>query len=123
MGWYKRGSKRYYFQSRRIGTKVKKHYVGSGPVAKLTARADALKQHEIEETRERWKQIKPIIENACRAFEELDAGCNLLRDAVLLTAGLHRPDRHPWTMWNHHGRAKNRERLRNAPRAFEATGD
>ena len=33
MGWYKRRTKRYYFQSKRVGNRVKKHYVGSGPVA------------------------------------------------------------------------------------------
>jgi len=121
MGWYKRGSKRYYFQSERVGNTVTKHYVGCGPVADLAARADALKQYELEETRNRWKQDKPIIDEACRAFEELDSGCKLLRDAVLLTAGFFRPDRHSWRKWNH-GRAKHKERIRNHPRAAEGTG-
>ena len=44
MGWYKRGCKRYYFHSQRTGNSVKKFYVGSGPVADLAARADALEQ-------------------------------------------------------------------------------
>ncbi len=123
MGWYKRGTKRYYFHSQRTGNSVKKFYIGAGPVADLAARADALKQFEIEEARNGWKQERPVIDEACQAFEELDSGCDLLRDAVLLTAGLHRPDRHFWRNWNHHGRAKNRERIRNYPRAAEGTGD
>ena len=47
MGWYKRNSKRYYFRSKRNGDTVEKIYFGSGAVAELAARVDALKQHEM----------------------------------------------------------------------------
>ena len=99
MGWYKRGAKRYYFRSIRNGTSVEKLYFGSGPVAELAARADALKQHEQEESRQHWKQDKALIEDACHAFDELDRRCDLLRDAMCLAAGFHRPSLHKWRPW------------------------
>ena len=103
MGWYRRGTKRYYFRSKRVGTAVKKIYFGRGRVAELAARADALKRHEIEEVRQNWKQIRDLIDDACHAFNKLDSGCELLRDAVLLSEGFHRPGLHKWRKW-HHGR-------------------
>ena len=96
MGWHKRRAKRYYFRSERVGPIIKKLYFGRGPVAELAARADALKQHELEQARQCWGQDKVPIEVACQAFEELDSGCDLLRDSTLLAAGFHRPGLHRW---------------------------
>ena len=83
MGWYKRNSKRYYFRSHRNGNTVEKIYFGSGPVADLAARVDALKQHEMEQIRQCWKQDMDVIEKAFKALDELDRLINPLRDATL----------------------------------------
>lgn len=101
MGFYKRGHHRYFFRSERVGKTVKKLYFGRGPVADLAARADALKQYELKVTRQCWSQDKVSIEAACQAFEELDSGCDMLRDATLLVAGFHRPSLHRWRPWFH----------------------
>lgn len=101
MGWYKRNSKRYYFRSQRNGDTVEKIYFGSGPVAELASCADSLKQHEIEQIRQCWKQDKALIEEAFKAFDELDWLSNLLCDATLLAAGFHRPSLHKWRPWFH----------------------
>jgi hypothetical protein len=99
MGWYKRGTKRYYFRSVRDGDTVGKIYFGAGPVAEMAAQADRIKQYEKQREHELWKQQQALIEDAVHAYEELHEGADLLRDAELLTAGFHRWDRHQWQGW------------------------
>ena len=101
MGWHRRGKRKYHYRSKRVGNKVRKVYFGGGPVGDLAARLHALKQREAEHTRKLFAQDKNNLNEALDWFLELDAGTDLLRDAVLLAAGFHRPERHQWSVWRH----------------------
>ena len=99
MGWYKRGTRKYHYRSKRVGGKIRKVYFGGGTFGEFAAHLHELKQREQEQSRLIWQQGRQCIEEAIDRFGELDEGCDLLRDATLLVAGFHRPARHQWRIW------------------------
>jgi hypothetical protein len=90
MSWeHRKGHRRYYTRSRRMGGRIVREYLGCGQFAELTARSD-----------EHAREVRTIAakEEAERRFEtialsaELDRICQLsdcLSRAVLLAAGYH----------------------------------
>ena len=101
MGIHRRGGRSYGYRSVRQGSRVRKVYLGSGAFAKFAGRLGRLRDFEEGKTKRRWKRSKERIEVACGEFDELDAGCELLRDAALLVAGFYRSERHPWRKRKH----------------------
>ena len=97
MSWEQRnGRGRYYTRSRRIGGRVVREYIGSGPVAALVAQMDALdrrEQAEVAEARRRRKAkadaLDATVEAVCRSIESLT-------HAVLIVAGYRRHHRGEW---------------------------
>ena len=102
MGIHRRGSGRnYHYRSIRQASRVRKVFLGCGAFAEFASRLGKLREYEEERTRRCWKRDKQRIETACRDFDELDTGCELLRDATLLAAGFYRQERHAWRKRNH----------------------
>jgi hypothetical protein len=94
--WVVRGDHRYYYRVRRVGGRVVKTYVGTGPAAEAAAAADERRRAEnrrraIERARAtaRWS-------DAWARFQGLVAAARLLESAALLAAGFHRPFRGRW---------------------------
>ena len=89
MAWESRRGRKYYYRSRRIGTKVVKVYLGRGPEARIAAGKDT----EVRETRERAKdevsKMAATLQHADDLLGELNSGVELLVAAELLTAGFH----------------------------------
>ena len=87
MGWERRGDGDYYYHTRRVGGRVVRDYLGSGPQAQLAAdlvaeardrRADlaqALKQEQ-----EHWGSLGVMM-------DRLDRACEVMERAALLAGG------------------------------------
>ncbi len=96
MSWEDRGGRRYYTRSRRAGGRIVREYLGTGPLADLSARHDA-------EARER-RAARAAAERAARAeaaaLEALVADVGRLVDALagatLRVAGYRRHHRGEW---------------------------
>jgi hypothetical protein len=97
MAWETRnGQGRYYTRSRRVGGRVVREYLGTGEVAELAARMDAIDRAAQERDRARKRQAK-ATEDA--RDTELQAVCEaglLWSRVALLAAGYHRHDRGEW---------------------------
>ena len=97
MAWETRGrGGQYYTRSKRVGGKVKREYVGSGPMARIEASLDSLDRQRRETQREADREARQADEEGlrrtrwfCRAVE------NVLREH-LTAAGFHQHDRGQW---------------------------
>jgi len=93
MAWETRnGGGRYYTRSKRVGGRVVREYIGTGPTAELAAEADAARRAQREQERRAWNRTKEEIEASEDALEQLrEAVCGLLADA-----GFYRHHRGEW---------------------------
>src|SRR5262245_55787564 len=96
MGWEVRGTRRYYTRSRKVGGRVVREYVGTGPVAEVAAAADALRQAQRRAEREARLAERARWEAALAPLEGLCLASDLLARAALTAAGYHRHDRGEW---------------------------
>src|SRR5580704_11255678 len=100
MAWEVRGGRRYYYRSVREGGRVRRVYVGTGPVAEAAAEFDALARANRNGVRERSKaaggdwQIR--LAAALGPLRRLDALAGALAALALVEAGYHRPNRGDW---------------------------
>jgi hypothetical protein len=96
MFWVRRKGRRYLYETRRVGRRVRKVYLGTGPLAEhLMAKAEELKAAQAARAAERDRQ-EATRSAAARAATELAAGLDLLTRACLLAAGYHQHDRGAW---------------------------
>jgi hypothetical protein len=96
VAWLQRKEKRYYYRSQRVEGRVVCRYAGTGPVAELTARIDALcrTQRRLEE--EKAQEESARWELADAPLLRLERCTDLLVRAALVLAGYHRHHRGPW---------------------------
>ncbi len=99
MAWEKRGSKTYFYRSRRQAGRVRKVYYGGGPLGRLAAEVDALRRAEEQHERDARRARKEQLDAALALSRSLGRACGLLVAASLLAAGFHRPGRHRWRKW------------------------
>jgi hypothetical protein len=96
MAWELRGNRSYYYRSVRRGGRVIKEYVGTGRVAELYARLDALAR----ERRANERQDRAVEQDSWNALEaqtdELIRITDALVAATLTVAGYYRHDRGAW---------------------------
>ncbi len=87
---------RYYTRSRRVGGRVVREYVGSGPVAQLAARLDARERAEREAERRAHRAERDRLEAADVAVAELCDLSEALASGALLLAASTGHDRGEW---------------------------
>lgn len=92
MAWEKRGGRLVYYSARRVGGRVVKEYLGSGPGAHAAAGLEELERSERKASREREKLQRQRDEELEAQAHRLDCIVNQLLEAV----GLHRPKRGRW---------------------------
>jgi hypothetical protein len=105
MAWENRGNARYYYRSRRVGTKVRRDYVGAGPLGQLSAELDQRRRREREADQATWADFLARVQAADAKHDDLSRHCQLLALAVLLAHGLH----------NHRGEWRRRRVFRTKP--------
>lgn len=106
MGWERRkgGSGQYYTRSKRVRGRVRREYIGCGPVAHLAAETDALArearaaQRELSAERRRADQAQRDAMYAAilGPGETLDLVCRVTMRWELEAAGYHQHDRGEW---------------------------
>ena len=92
MAWEKRGDRFVYYSARRVGRRVVKEYLGSGPLAQSASALVDLERRE-REARRAQEEVQR------EADEDLEAQARRLDGVIarlLQSAGLHRPKRGPW---------------------------
>jgi hypothetical protein len=92
VAWEARGGGRYYYKVSRDGGRIRRLYLGNGPVAELAARDAELRRAE-RRARARSQARLEAAEAASRELVEL---ADLLARAALVAAGYHRHDRGAW---------------------------
>ena len=92
MAWETRGGGRYYYKVSRDDGRVRRLYLGTGPVAELAVRDAELRRAE----RQARARSQARLEAAEAASQELAELADLLVRAALVAAGYHRHDRGNW---------------------------
>ena len=96
VAWLQRKEKRYYYRSQRVEGRVVCRYAGTGPVAEMTARIDALCQAQRRLEGERAREESARWELADAPLLRLERCTDLLVRAALVLAGYHRHHRGAW---------------------------
>jgi hypothetical protein len=89
MAWEKRHKSTYYYRSLRVGKKVRRDYMGSGPEAQLSADLDIQRRERRLVERVGWTDFVARVREADAALENLSRHCRLLMAVVLLAQGFH----------------------------------
>jgi hypothetical protein len=89
MGWERRGSKRYYYRARRVGTRVIKEYFGSGRRARLAAKEDDEERRRKALDRCEIWAIEKAVADVETLMGDLEDVANTMLQASLLAAGYH----------------------------------
>jgi len=94
--WIERGGKKYLYESRKVGKRVRKVYLGCGPMAKaLMQNSEAAVSAKVARAAEQ-KREADMVEDVDRMTSELHVGLDLLVTACLFAAGFHQHDRGAW---------------------------
>ena len=97
MAWEKRQrGGLYYTRSRRVGRRVVREYLGTGPLAEALARQDAearARRRERTAAERRAREADAALEGL---VDELGVGVDTLTQATLVLAGYHRHHRGDW---------------------------
>jgi hypothetical protein len=97
MGWEKRKrGGRYYTRSRKIGGRVVREYVGTGPIAEIAAQTDARERAYCKAEAEAKREERKRLGTADDAVTELCEAVDNLTRATLLAAGYHQHHRGEW---------------------------
>jgi hypothetical protein len=96
MGWDRRGNRRFYYRGQREGRRVRRIYLGNGPLAELAARADEQRRAERQERARVWRELEAGWGAADLINDRLDHASEILAEAALTRAGYHRHDRGSW---------------------------
>lgn len=90
MAWESRWGRKYYYRGRKVGSRVRKDYIGRGLAGEIAARQDA----DVRDRRRRAKaevaQMAATLHEADDLLGDLSHGVELLVAAKLLAAGFHR---------------------------------
>jgi hypothetical protein len=96
VAWLQRNEKRYYYRSQRVEGRVVCRYAGTGPVAEMTARIDALCQARRRLEEERAREESARWELADAPLLRLERCTDLLVRAALVLPGYHQHHRGAW---------------------------
>jgi hypothetical protein len=93
MGW-DRG--KYYSRSSKVNGRVRREYIGTGPLAERVAELDALGRQRKEVAREDLRAEREELDALDAPFAELDELAELVAHAALAAAGYRRHHRGEW---------------------------
>jgi hypothetical protein len=97
MAWESRGGVgRYYTRSVRVGGRVERQYIGTGPVAEFLAAEDERRRREQEAQRAAWREEREAWDAAETAASASHATLTDLIKASLLARGFHQHNRGKW---------------------------
>jgi hypothetical protein len=86
----RRDRRLYYYRSVRDGGNVRKVYVGTGEIARISHEADVLTRTGREADRRREKAELERLENLAAPVVELSEAAKILAHAYLIACGYHR---------------------------------
>jgi hypothetical protein len=89
MGWEERRGHSYYYRSVRVGTRVRKEYVGGGDLGQLVARLDELERLQRKEEEAFCKGERERLQRSAAFLQELEEAGEVLTRAHLLASGCH----------------------------------
>ena len=87
MAWEQRGSQTYYYRSVRRNGHVMKDYVGTGPLAALSAAEDAERQAQRHIEAEAWRQEQSALDALDRQIDAWWDMSTVLLKAILYVEG------------------------------------
>ena len=97
MGWERRSTRSsYYYLSHRVAGRVRKTYVGKGPIAELAIDRILERQAARRAERESVRAERERLAQLERTMAVLDEGCRSLLAVVLTGAGYHQHARGVW---------------------------
>lgn len=97
MAWETRkGRGHYYTRSKRVGGRVVREYVGTGPGAEAEASADASKRSRRLAEREDWNRRRAELEATSEVVERFVAGVRAFTRSTLEAAGYRQHNRGEW---------------------------
>ena len=103
MAWERRGSQTYYYRSVRRHGRVTKDYLGTGPLAELSAAEDAARHAQRHSEAEAWRQERAALEVLDRQFDTYWNAATGLLKATLYAEGYYQHDRGEWRKRPHRG--------------------
>src|SRR5262245_43776817 len=120
MAWVTRGNRRYYYQSIRVGRRITKVYLGSGPEADQAAAAVEQRRAEHAAQAETLHREQQAHADAAAPLTELCHLSDLLMRATLISQGYHQ---HSRGEWSRRRQAKHQEPLPHPDLPTRAEGD
>ena len=93
MGWQRRGSRLYFYQSRWSEGRSHNEYVGRGPVAELVADEVENRRSEQGRVRQELRAIRESLRHVDELMRQLDQGAARLIEAELRSLGFYRSHR------------------------------
>jgi len=97
MAWETRGGAgRYYTRSKRVGGRMVREYVGTGPGAEAEASADARKRSQRLGQREEWNRRRAELEATMEVVERFAAGVRAFTRSTLEASGYRQHNRGEW---------------------------
>jgi hypothetical protein len=89
MPWQQRSKGKYYYRSRREGSRVKHDYYGTGPAAEMVASMDATERAERQSQADADAAMRKPFEKADGLLTRLITTSEELLSAVLLAEGFY----------------------------------
>lgn len=95
MAWELKGKRAYYYQAKRIGSLVRKVYLGRGDDANRAAETARMMREVKAKIEEKLKEMRDDSASAVSVMADLEIGVNQFLQASLLAAG-YRQHRGTW---------------------------
>jgi hypothetical protein len=91
-----RSVNRYYYRATKVGGRVRKEYLGAGPVAELAALSDMRAREQAAAQQAAWRTEVAQLTALRAEIDAVEELASLSMAAVLLLGGYHRHDRGAW---------------------------
>lgn len=98
----------FWYDTRRVGRRVLRRYLGRGPLFEAEGRLDALRRERARVTRAQLAALRGEAERAIVSLDELDRLAEALARAALLAAGYHQYKRGEWRRRREQGKGEDR---------------
>jgi hypothetical protein len=106
MAWEQSGPQTYYYRSVRRNGRVTKDYLGTGPLAELSAVEDAERRAQRHAKAESWCQEQAALDALDRQIDAWWDMSTVLLKATLYTEGYYQHDRGAWRKRPYRGRGE-----------------